>query len=111
MNTLEKPIHEYTTSTELRRLSVFDRLALHGGLALIRWAQREQPSVPSEQHRIDAGRSHRFDSVSESRERIERAVMSVLDQGLRTADIMSAGMYRVGTLAMGDAVVAALSGE
>lgn len=71
MNTLEKPIHEYTTSTELRRLSVFDRLALHGGLALIRWAQREQPSVPSEQHRIDGGRSHRFDSVSESRERIE----------------------------------------
>ena len=44
-------------------------------------------------------------------ERIERAVMRVLDQGLRTADIMSAGMYRVGTLAMGDAVVAALSGE
>ncbi|MFZ1538144.1 MAG: 3-isopropylmalate dehydrogenase [Chromatiaceae bacterium] len=43
--------------------------------------------------------------------RIERAVMQVLDQGLRTADIMSTGMRRVGTSAMGDAVVAALAGE
>ncbi len=71
MNTLEKPVHEYTMSTELRRLSVFDRLALHGGLALIRWAQREQPSVPSERHRIDAGRRHRFQSASEARQRVE----------------------------------------
>ncbi len=44
-------------------------------------------------------------------ERIERAVMQVLDQGLRTADIMSMGMRRVGTSAMGDAVLAALAGE
>jgi 3-isopropylmalate dehydrogenase len=44
-------------------------------------------------------------------ERIERAVTRVLDQGLRTADIMSAGMRQVGTSAMGDAVVAALAGE
>ncbi len=41
-------------------------------------------------------------------ERIERAVIRVLDQGLRTADIMSKGMTQVGTEAMGDAVVAAL---
>ena len=33
---------------------------------------------------------------------------SVLDQGLRTGDIYTDGMTRVGTVAMGDAVVAAL---
>jgi len=42
-------------------------------------------------------------------ERIEAAVVSVLDQGLRTPDIMSAGMREVDTEEMGDAVVAALS--
>ncbi|MCA1804656.1 MAG: 3-isopropylmalate dehydrogenase [Xanthomonadaceae bacterium] len=41
-------------------------------------------------------------------ERIEAAVGRVLDQGLRTPDIMAAGMQQVGTAAMGDAVVAAL---
>ena len=41
-------------------------------------------------------------------ERIERAVGRVLDQGLRTLDIMAAGMTPVGTQAMGDAVIAAL---
>ncbi|WP_373507961.1 3-isopropylmalate dehydrogenase [Thiocapsa sp.] len=41
-------------------------------------------------------------------ERIEAAVSKVLDQGLRTADIMSSGMRRVGTAEMGDAVAAAL---
>ncbi|MBP8197417.1 MAG: 3-isopropylmalate dehydrogenase [Chromatiaceae bacterium] len=44
-------------------------------------------------------------------ERIDRAVTRVLDQGLRTADIMSTGMRRVSTSEMGDAVVAALGGE
>ncbi|MCF6355910.1 MAG: 3-isopropylmalate dehydrogenase [Candidatus Polarisedimenticolaceae bacterium] len=39
---------------------------------------------------------------------IEEAVDQVLDQGLRTADIMSDGMQQVGTEAMGSAVVAAL---
>lgn len=39
---------------------------------------------------------------------IERAVGQVLDQGLRTADIMSEGCRQVGTAAMGDAVVDAL---
>lgn len=39
---------------------------------------------------------------------IEEAVSKVLDQGLRTGDIMSEGMQQVGTLQMGDAVVAAL---
>ena len=41
-------------------------------------------------------------------ERIERAVQQVLDEGLRTPDIMSEGMTEVGTAEMGDAVVAAL---
>ncbi|MEM5527620.1 3-isopropylmalate dehydrogenase [Gammaproteobacteria bacterium AS21] len=40
---------------------------------------------------------------------IETAVESVLDQGLRTADIYSEGTTRVSTEQMGDAVVAALS--
>jgi 3-isopropylmalate dehydrogenase len=40
--------------------------------------------------------------------RVEAAVSHVLQQGLRTADIDSAGMIRVGTAQMGDAVVAAL---
>ena len=39
---------------------------------------------------------------------IEDAVGNVLDQGLRTADIMSEGMSKVGTVEMGQAVVAAL---
>ncbi|MBQ0715023.1 3-isopropylmalate dehydrogenase [Paraperlucidibaca wandonensis] len=43
-------------------------------------------------------------------EAIEAAVGRVLDQGLRTADIFSEGTTRVGTKAMGDAVVAALAG-
>ncbi len=41
-------------------------------------------------------------------ERIETAVGRVLDQGLRTADIASSGTRRVGTVEMGDAVIAAL---
>lgn len=41
-------------------------------------------------------------------ERIEKAVNTVLDQGLRTADIYSDGMKKVSTSEMGDAVVAAL---
>jgi 3-isopropylmalate dehydrogenase len=35
-------------------------------------------------------------------------VDKVLNDGLRTQDIMSDGMQEVGTVAMGDAVVAAL---
>lgn len=46
---------------------------------------------------------------SEAAEAIEQAVGAVLDQGLRTADIITQGCTRVGTVAMGDAVVSALS--
>ncbi len=41
--------------------------------------------------------------------RIEKAVDQVLSQGLRTPDIHSEGMTRVGTVQMGDAVVKALA--
>jgi len=41
-------------------------------------------------------------------ERIENSVVAVLDQGLRTPDIMSEGMTEVNCEGMGDAVVAAL---
>ncbi len=41
--------------------------------------------------------------------RVERAVHRVLDQGLRTADIHTSGLTRVGTAAMGDAIAAALA--
>ncbi|MBF0171852.1 MAG: 3-isopropylmalate dehydrogenase [Magnetococcales bacterium] len=44
-------------------------------------------------------------------DRIERAVNHVLDQGLRTADIMQPGAREVGTVAMGDAVMKALQEE
>ena len=40
--------------------------------------------------------------------RVENAVISALDSGLRTADIHSDGMRKVSTAEMGDAIVAAL---
>lgn len=43
-----------------------------------------------------------------SADAIEKAVSQVLDQGLRTGDILSAGCTRVGTAEMGDAVAQAL---
>ncbi len=48
-----------------------------------------------------------FDNTEQA-DRIERAVKSVLAQGLRTADIFEQGTTQVGTQAMGDAVVKAL---
>ena len=45
----------------------------------------------------------------EAAARIEKAVDAVLSQGLRTLDIYSHGMTKVGTAQMGDAVVQALS--
>jgi len=47
----------------------------------------------------------------EAATRVERAVQDVLTSGLRTADIWSEGTTKVGTRAMGDAVVAALAGK
>jgi 3-isopropylmalate dehydrogenase len=45
----------------------------------------------------------------EAAARIEQAVQAVLASGLRTADIWAEGTTKVGTRAMGDAVVAALA--
>jgi 3-isopropylmalate dehydrogenase len=45
---------------------------------------------------------------TEAADRIEAAVKKVLSQGLRTADIYSAGTTKVSTVQMGDAVVKAL---
>jgi 3-isopropylmalate dehydrogenase len=39
---------------------------------------------------------------------VERAVESVLNDGLRTGDIMQPGKRQVGTREMGDAIIAAL---
>ena len=44
-------------------------------------------------------------------DRIESAVKDVLTAGLRTADIWSEGTTKVGTRAMGDAVVTAVIGK
>jgi len=41
-------------------------------------------------------------------DRLDIAVQAVLEQGYRTADIYTSGMNKLGTAAMGDAVVAAL---
>ncbi|WP_404934128.1 3-isopropylmalate dehydrogenase [Nitratireductor sp. L15S-10] len=46
-----------------------------------------------------------FNMVEEA-DRLEKAIASVLDDGLRTKDLMSDGMTEVGTTAMGDAIVA-----
>ena len=48
---------------------------------------------------------------AEAATRIERAVLAVLDAGLRTADIARASDSKVGTRAMGAAVVAALAAQ
>ncbi|TCF97946.1 3-isopropylmalate dehydrogenase [Paraburkholderia strydomiana] len=45
---------------------------------------------------------------AEQADRIENAVKKVLEQGYRTGDILTPGCKQVGTVAMGDAVVAAL---
>ncbi len=47
----------------------------------------------------------------EAASRIERAVQGVLEQGLRTPDIHSDGTKKVGTVEMGEAVVAALKAQ
>ena len=53
------------------------------------------------------GLAKAFDE-GEGADLLDRAVESVLNDGLRTADIMQDGMTEVSTTAMGDAVLAAL---
>ena len=45
-----------------------------------------------------------FNMVEEA-DRVEKAISAVLDDGLRTPDIMSDGMTKVGTVEMGDAII------
>ncbi|WP_425063715.1 3-isopropylmalate dehydrogenase [Pyruvatibacter mobilis] len=47
-------------------------------------------------------------TMGEVADRLERAITTVLDQGLRTGDIMQDGMTKVSTAQMGDAVVKAM---
>ena len=46
--------------------------------------------------------------ATEMADRVEQAVGKVLDQGLRTPDIHSSGMRRVGTREIGEAVIGAM---
>jgi 3-isopropylmalate dehydrogenase len=48
---------------------------------------------------------------SDAADRIEQAVLKVLDQDYRTGDIMSEGMTLLGCKAMGDALIQAIRGE
>ena len=50
-----------------------------------------------------------FGMVEEA-DRVESAIAAVLDQGLRTKDILSEGMTEVGTVEMGDAIIAKFLG-
>ncbi|MDI6028250.1 3-isopropylmalate dehydrogenase [Corticibacterium sp. UT-5YL-CI-8] len=50
-----------------------------------------------------------FNMVEEA-DRVEAAIAAVLDQGLRTADIMSQGKTQVGTVEMGNAIIAKFLG-
>ena len=47
-------------------------------------------------------------AMAETADRLDRAIAGVLDRGLRTADIWTPGTERVGTTAMGDAILAGL---
>ena len=46
-----------------------------------------------------------FNMVAEA-DRLEAAISAVLNDGLRTKDILSPGMTEVGTVQMGDAIIA-----
>jgi len=50
-----------------------------------------------------------FNMVAEA-DRLEAAIATVLDKGLRTGDIMSDGCQQITTTAMGDAILAAYAG-
>ena len=50
-----------------------------------------------------------FNMVAEA-DRLEAAIATVLDKGLRTGDIMSDGCQKVSTVEMGDAILAAYAG-
>ncbi|MGI9568861.1 MAG: isocitrate/isopropylmalate family dehydrogenase, partial [Desulfobulbia bacterium] len=47
-------------------------------------------------------------SMGEAADLVEKSISNVLDQGLRTGDIMQDGMSAVSTSGMGDAIIAQL---
>ena len=47
-------------------------------------------------------------AMGETADRLEKAIAAVLERGLRTADIFTPGTEKVGTVAMGDAILAEL---
>src|SRR5260221_497982 len=48
--------------------------------------------------------------LGETADRLDKAIAAVLDKGLRTADIFTTGTTKIGTTAMGDAILVALAG-
>ena len=49
-------------------------------------------------------------AMGETADRLEKAISAVLDKQLRTADIYTPGTTKIGTVAMGDAILAELAG-
>jgi 3-isopropylmalate dehydrogenase len=47
-------------------------------------------------------------NLGDTADRLEKAISSVLDKGMRTADIWTEGTEKIGTTAMGDAILAEL---
>jgi 3-isopropylmalate dehydrogenase len=48
-------------------------------------------------------------AMGDMADRLDRAIAGVLDKGLRTSDIWTEGTMKVGTTAMGDAILAELA--
>jgi 3-isopropylmalate dehydrogenase len=45
-------------------------------------------------------------NMVEDADNLEKAIANVLEKGIRTGDIMAAGCQKVGTVEMGDAILA-----
>lgn len=60
-----------TRATELRPLSAFDRIALHGGLALIRWARRAEQAPRLSFHTLSRRSQNALAAAIQRRELVE----------------------------------------
>ena len=69
-------------------------------------------NIASQKKRIDRTERERLENrrltgaVGTHFRRLEKAIANVLDQGIRTGDIMAEGCRQVGTVEMGDAILA-----
>ena len=54
------------------------------------------------------GSGHYSFNLTREADLVDQAIAKVLEQGLRTGDIMQDGAKKVGTKEMGDAIIAAL---